>query len=145
MAEYIPFITLNPFNYGTQVGGELRAQTFVKREIPLIVRSVPKPELIIWENMDFVNKPLPATSWLIRSGGFWLALLLLTTLSCMFTWTAVRYQPETQVTAAQCRNLISNTISAYDSPTSVQQLCLCPELRIMDQILFDWEVSRRPP
>jgi hypothetical protein len=31
---------------------------FINSKVPVVIKEVPKPELLIWENIDFVNRSL---------------------------------------------------------------------------------------
>jgi hypothetical protein len=57
-------------------------KTHIRQYIPLIVQEVPKPELIIWKNLDFVNKKLTIGQKVYKYGPLYLLLILVAALTC---------------------------------------------------------------
>ena len=45
----------NEFDFGEK--GE-KSRVFVRKYIPVLIKKVVKPELILWQNLDFVNQKL---------------------------------------------------------------------------------------
>lgn len=48
----------NKFDYGKHKDSDLHNKIFFKKYVPFHVRPAPKPEMILWQNLDFVNKPV---------------------------------------------------------------------------------------
>lgn len=48
----------NKFDYGKHRDSDLHNKVFFKKYIPFHVSPAPKPEMILWQNLDFVNKPI---------------------------------------------------------------------------------------
>ena len=53
-------------DYGPNTQSDLHNKVFLRKYIPLEVRSVPKPEFMLWENLDFVKRKM--TVWEKLSG-----------------------------------------------------------------------------
>lgn len=98
----LPDKWINPFNFGTRIPTDLLDCTFYQKEVPLIVKSAPKPELIIWENIDFVNKRLSCSQHCSRYGYTLLIIFFLFSLTIVFSMVLTLLQEEIKVPAEKC-------------------------------------------
>lgn len=49
-------LEVNHFDYGKNKDTDIHSKVFINRYIPLRALAPPKPEFIIWQNLDFVNR-----------------------------------------------------------------------------------------
>ena len=48
----------NKFDYGKNKDNQIHSKVFMRKYIPLVVTEAPKPEFMIWQNLDFVSERL---------------------------------------------------------------------------------------
>ena len=75
-------IQYNQFDYGKNSDSDVHNKVFMRKYIPLIVRSVPKPEFIIWQNLDFSNKGVGLLKKLSR----WKAFIIVNIVAIALTY-----------------------------------------------------------
>lgn len=51
-------LTVNEFDFGKNKDTDIHKKIFFKRYVPFKVQAPPKPEFILWQNLEFVNKKL---------------------------------------------------------------------------------------
>ena len=67
-----------------------KSKLFIKQYIPIKITKVVKPELIIWENLDFVNRELTSDEKSERRSCLIWTNILLTMLAFMIAFCIVR-------------------------------------------------------
>lgn len=72
----------NPFNFEDT---NEKNRIFLRKHIPVIIKEVAKPELVLWQNLDFVNKKLSFEQRNERWKDFRIANFGLVTFSILFS------------------------------------------------------------
>jgi hypothetical protein len=81
----------NKFDYGKHRDSDTHNKVFWKKYVPFVVTPAPKPEFIIWQNLDFVNKPIGSKNKCKHFACSALVKVLLLVLACVYPWAIMTY------------------------------------------------------